>query len=79
MAATEAGDVWGIGRKTSARLAEGGIRSVLDLVTADYTYLNERLARRRDTATDHEYLWVENRRKVGRCLAQPGAECCQSC
>ncbi len=35
MAATEAGDVWGIGRKTSARLAEGGIRSVLDLVRAD--------------------------------------------
>lgn len=35
MQRTEVGDVWGIGRKTSAKLNEGGIRSVLDLVRAD--------------------------------------------
>ena len=35
MRATEVGEVWGIGRKTSARLNEGGIRTVLDLVCAD--------------------------------------------
>src|SRR5215510_3551082 len=35
MAATEAGAVWGIGRKTSAKLLDGGIRSVLDVVRAD--------------------------------------------
>lgn len=35
MQATEVGNVWGVGRKTTARLAEGGIRTVLDLVRAD--------------------------------------------
>lgn len=35
MRATEVGNVWGVGRKTSARLNEQGIRSVLDLVNAD--------------------------------------------
>ena len=35
MRRTEVGDVWGVGRKTSAKLNELGIRSVLDLVHAD--------------------------------------------
>jgi DNA polymerase V len=35
MQATEVGAVWGIGRKTSARLHEGGIHSVLDVIHAD--------------------------------------------
>jgi len=39
MRATDVGAVWGIGRKTSARLHEGGICSVLDVVRADPTAL----------------------------------------
>jgi DNA polymerase V len=35
MRRTEVGAVWGVGRRTSARLDEAGIRSVLDLVRAD--------------------------------------------
>ncbi|MFG6490517.1 Y-family DNA polymerase [Roseateles sp. BYS78W] len=35
MSKTEVGDVWGVGRKTSARLNDGGIRTVLDLVNAN--------------------------------------------
>ena len=35
MQATEVGAVWGIGRKTMARLNEGGIHTVRDLVRAD--------------------------------------------
>lgn len=35
MQRTEVGAVWGVGRKTTARLQAGGIRSVLDLVRAD--------------------------------------------
>ena len=34
-AATEVNAVWGVGRKTSAKLNEGGIHNVLDLVRAD--------------------------------------------
>ena len=30
--ATEVGHVWGVGRRTTAQLTEGGIRTVLDLV-----------------------------------------------
>lgn len=32
---TEVGDIWGVGRKTSARLNEEGIHTVLDLINAD--------------------------------------------
>ncbi len=35
MAACDVGDVWGIGPKISARLREGGVRTVHDLVHAD--------------------------------------------
>jgi len=35
MHATQVGDVWGIGRKTSARLNDAGIHTVLDLLHAD--------------------------------------------
>jgi DNA polymerase V len=35
MAACDVGDVWGIGPKISARLREGGVRTVLDLVRGD--------------------------------------------
>jgi DNA polymerase V len=41
MQATAVGDVWGIGRKTSPRLNEGGIHSVLDLVHADVATLRK--------------------------------------
>jgi DNA polymerase V len=34
-AATAVGDVWGVGRKISARLEDAGIRTVLDLVRVD--------------------------------------------
>src|SRR5688572_12933716 len=44
MQATAVGDVWGIGRKTSARLNEGGIRSVLDLVHADVATLRKQFS-----------------------------------
>ncbi len=37
--ASAAGDVWGVGRRISARLAEGGIHTVLDLVQADLAAL----------------------------------------
>ena len=39
MRATDVGCVWGIGRKISARLNEGGIHTVLDLVRADIASL----------------------------------------
>ena len=35
MRATDVGAVWGIGRKTRARLLEGGLRSVFDVMRAD--------------------------------------------
>jgi len=44
MQATEVGEVWGIGRKTTARLNEGGIRTVLDLVRGDATALGRQLS-----------------------------------
>jgi DNA polymerase V len=44
MEATEVGAIWGIGRKTSARLEEGGIRSVQDLVRADATALRRQFS-----------------------------------
>jgi DNA polymerase V len=39
MRRTDVGNVWGVGRKTSARLNEGGIRTVWDLVHADTSTL----------------------------------------
>jgi len=44
MRATDAGAVWGIGRKTSARLNEGGISTVLDLVRADTATLRRQFS-----------------------------------
>lgn len=44
MQATEVGNVWGIGRKTTARMNEGGIHSVLDLVRADATSLRRQFS-----------------------------------
>ena len=39
MRTIDVGSVWGIGRKTSARLNEGGINTVLELVNADVSAL----------------------------------------
>jgi DNA polymerase V len=44
MQATEVGEVWGVGKKTSARLNEGGIRTVLDLINADVTTLRKQFS-----------------------------------
>jgi len=44
MQSTEVGAVWGVGRKTSARLNEGGIRNVLDLVRADVSALRKQFS-----------------------------------
>jgi len=44
MQATEVGEVWGIGRKTTARLNEGGIRTVLDLVRGDAAALGRQFS-----------------------------------
>lgn len=41
---TEAGHVWGVGRKTSARLQEGGIRTVHDLMHADMASLRRQFS-----------------------------------
>jgi DNA polymerase V len=43
-AATEVGEVWGIGRKIGARLRESGIHTVLDLVRADTTTLRRQFS-----------------------------------
>jgi DNA polymerase V len=44
MACTEVGAVWGVGPRTTARLNEGGIRSVLDLVRADVASLRRQFS-----------------------------------
>ncbi|MEO8807514.1 MAG: Y-family DNA polymerase [Burkholderiaceae bacterium] len=44
MRSTDVGSVWGIGRKTSTRLNEAGIRSVLDLVNADVASLRRQFS-----------------------------------
>lgn len=41
MHATDVGAVWGIGRKTSARLHEGGVGTVLDVIRADPAALRQ--------------------------------------
>ena len=42
--ATEVGNVWGIGRRMTARLSEGGICTVLDLVKADVATLRKQFS-----------------------------------
>ena len=42
--ATDVGHVWGVGRRTAARLGEGGIRTVLDLVDADVATLRRQFS-----------------------------------
>lgn len=42
--ATEVGSVWGVGRRMTARLNEGGIHSVLDLVNADLATLRKQFS-----------------------------------
>ena len=42
--ATEVGSVWGVGRRMTARLNEGGIRTVLDLVNADVVALRKQFS-----------------------------------
>ncbi len=44
MRRTEVGDVWGIGRKTSARLHEAGVHTVFDLIQADVTALRRQFS-----------------------------------
>jgi DNA polymerase V len=42
--ATEVGNVWGVGRRMTARLNEGGIRTVLDLVNANVATLRKQFS-----------------------------------
>ena len=42
--ATEVGNVWGVGRRMTARLNEGGIHTVLDLVSADVVALRRQFS-----------------------------------
>jgi DNA polymerase V len=42
--ATPVGDVWGVGRRTTARLNEGGIHTVLDLFRADARTLRRQVS-----------------------------------
>jgi len=42
--ATEVGHVWGVGRRMTARLNEGGIRTVQDLVRADVASLRQQFS-----------------------------------
>jgi DNA polymerase V len=44
MAATEVGDVWGVGRKIAAQLNTAGVRTVLDLVRADISTLRRQFS-----------------------------------
>jgi DNA polymerase V len=44
MAATEVGEVWGVGRKVAAQLNAGGVRTVLDLVRADVAALRRQFS-----------------------------------
>jgi DNA polymerase V len=47
LAATEVGNVWGVGRKIGARLVEGGVRTVLDQVRCDVATLSSSARTRR--------------------------------
>jgi len=44
MRATPVGDVWGIGRQMSARLNEGGVHTVFDLLSADVATLRRQFS-----------------------------------
>lgn len=44
MQATAVGDVWGVGRKISVRLNEGGVRTVLELVRTDTGMLRQQFS-----------------------------------
>jgi DNA polymerase V len=44
MAATEVGDVWGVGRKIAAQLNTAGVQTVLDLVRADVATLRRQFS-----------------------------------
>jgi len=44
MARTDAGDVWGVGKKIAARLREGGVHTVLDLVRSDVASLRRQFS-----------------------------------
>ena len=44
MAATEVGDVWGVGRKIAAQLNTAGVQTVLDLVRADIATLRRQFS-----------------------------------
>jgi len=43
-AATEVGEVWGVGRKIDAKLKESGVRTVLDLVRTDTAALRKKFS-----------------------------------
>jgi DNA polymerase V len=43
-AATEVGDVWGVGRKINAKLREAGVHTVLDLVRVDAAALRKKFS-----------------------------------
>jgi DNA polymerase V len=43
-AATEVGDVWGVGRRIGPRLSDAGIRTVLDLVRCDTASIRKRFS-----------------------------------
>lgn len=44
LAATEAGEVWGVGRRISKQLAEGGVRTALDLTRLDLATVKRRFS-----------------------------------
>lgn len=44
MAATEVGEVWGVGRRIAAQLQAGGVHTVLDLVRADVATLRRQFS-----------------------------------
>ena len=74
MAATEVGDVWGVGRKIAAQLNAGGVRSVLDLVRTDVATLRPPVQRglREDGAGAARHTLPGRGRGAGGQAADPG-------